>query len=156
MTKWMNTKTSCICWKIAPMSFDWWWEKDEERGSFSISITEGSLDIIVTFSNYVWTHWCSFYVISFFFLRAFFFLLSCYAMLANSMTECSHCLQKCNRNSGHRICIPDGFALKFWVEFCILIYTHTWQLIKSVDSHCSSSCDLWWIYEGLSIRDQLS
>jgi hypothetical protein len=53
------------------------------------------------------------------------------------MSESSHCFQKGNRNSGHRLCIM--VSPSFWEDHYILIYTHCWELMNSVGSHGSLS-----------------
>ncbi len=58
-------------------------------------------------------------------------------MLANIMSESSHCFRKGNRNSRHRLCIM--VCPSFWEDYCMLIYTHYWELMNSVDSHGNSS-----------------
>ncbi len=53
------------------------------------------------------------------------------------MSECSHCFQKGNRNSGRRLCIM--VRPSFWEDYYMLIYTHCWELMNSVGSHGSLS-----------------
>jgi hypothetical protein len=43
---------------------------------------------------------------------------------------------RCDRNSGHRICMT---FLKFWVVYYILIYSHDLELMNSLHRHCSLS-----------------
>ncbi len=58
-------------------------------------------------------------------------------VLANIMSESSHCFQKGNRNSGGRLCIM--VCPSFWEDYYMLIYTHCWELMNSVGSHGSLS-----------------
>ncbi len=58
-------------------------------------------------------------------------------VLANIMSESSHCFQKGNRNSGRRLCIM--FCPSFWEDYYMLIYTHCWELMNSVGGHGSLS-----------------
>jgi hypothetical protein len=53
------------------------------------------------------------------------------------MSESSHCFRKGNRNSGRRLCIM--VCPSFWEDYCMLIYTHCWELMNSVGSHGSLS-----------------
>jgi hypothetical protein len=57
--------------------------------------------------------------------------------LASIMSESSHCFRKGNRNSGRRLCIM--VCPSFWEDYYMLIYTHCWELMNSVDSHGSLS-----------------
>jgi hypothetical protein len=58
-------------------------------------------------------------------------------VLANIISESSHCFRKGNRNPGHRLCIM--VCPSFWEDYYMLIYTHCWELMNSVGSHSSSS-----------------
>jgi hypothetical protein len=88
-------------------------------------------------------------------------------LVGNSMIESSRCFQKCSRSSGCRFCIRvclkswvDCYTLiscfqkcsrnsgcrffirvflKSWVHCYMLISTHSWELMKSMGSHGSSS-----------------
>jgi len=54
-------------------------------------------------------------------------------VLANIMSEFSHCFWKGNRNSGRRLCIM--VCPSFWEDYYMLIYTHCWELMNSVGSY---------------------
>jgi hypothetical protein len=58
-------------------------------------------------------------------------------VLANITSESSHCFQKGNRNTGHRLCIM--LCPSFWAGYYMLIYTHCWELMNAVGNHGSSS-----------------
>ncbi len=72
-------------------------------------------------------------------MRILTFLISYVSwVLARIITKSSQCVQKCNRNSGHKICIR--FCRNcFWAVYYIVIYTHPQELMKSVGIYGSSS-----------------
>ncbi len=51
------------------------------------------------------------------------------------MTKSSSCFWKCDRKSGCRFCVM--VCPKFCTEYCILIYTHHWELMKTMGRHSS-------------------
>jgi hypothetical protein len=53
------------------------------------------------------------------------------------MSETSHSFWNCDRNSQGRFC--RVLCLRFWADYYILIYDCSWELIKAVGSHGSSS-----------------
>jgi hypothetical protein len=62
----------------------------------------------------------------------------CYVswVLANTMTMSSHCFWKCDRQSGHRwLC--SGLPLFRCVDYHWCMYTHHWELMKSLESQGS-------------------
>jgi hypothetical protein len=65
--------------------------------------------------------------------KSLFLTWSCYLswVLANILTESFHWFWKLDKHSGHRL---YNSSLKFWADYCLLIYTHPWELMKSLGS----------------------
>jgi hypothetical protein len=59
------------------------------------------------------------------------------SVLANIMAGFSCCFWNCDGNLRHR-CFYSSLH-KFWGHSCILIYTHSQELMMSVGSHCMFS-----------------
>ncbi len=66
-----------------------------------------------------------------------FFISDVSGVLANIMSESSHCFRKGNIYSGHRLCIL--VCPRFWEDYYMLIHTHCWELMNSVGGHGSLS-----------------
>jgi hypothetical protein len=73
----------------------------------------------------------------------------CSWVLANITSESSHCFQKGNRNSGHRLCMM--VCPSFWEDYYMLIYTTvgSWwtQWVVMAACHCRS----WWRWRSLTL-----
>jgi hypothetical protein len=52
-------------------------------------------------------------------------------VLANILTESFHWFWKWDKHSGHRL---YNSSLKLWADYCLRIYTHPWELMKSLGS----------------------
>jgi len=73
----------------------------------------------------------------------FFISYVSWAPLPNITTDSSHCYWKCwkcSRKSGLGFCIR--FCARLWVNYCVLLYIHNWDLMKSVVVMAAHLCYL--------------